>query len=68
MVLIGHIRCNQECWRGDKHKLKTPETDVGDRKELIIADIFTAGLKNRETQVVTTMTLKNVLATYSITK
>lgn len=47
MVLIGHICRNQECRCGDKDKLETPETDVGDRKELIIADIFTAGLRKK---------------------
>lgn len=47
MVPIGHIHCNQECRRGHKHELKTPETDVGDGEELIIADILTARLRNR---------------------
>lgn len=48
MVPIGHIHGNQERWCGDKDKLKTPETDVGDGKELIIADVLTARLKRRE--------------------
>lgn len=51
VVPITHIQCHQERWRGDKDELKTPQTDVGDGKELIVADIFTARLKNRDTDI-----------------
>lgn len=47
VVPIGHIHCDQECRRGHEDELKTPETDVGDGEELIIADILTARLRNR---------------------
>lgn len=49
VVPVGHVHRNQERWGGNKDKLKTPEPDVGDWEELIVADILTARLKNRQT-------------------
>uniref|UniRef100_A0A3Q3FK30 Uncharacterized protein n=1 Tax=Labrus bergylta TaxID=56723 RepID=A0A3Q3FK30_9LABR len=47
MVPEGHIHGHQKCWRGDEEKLKTPEADVGDWEELVVADVFTARLRDR---------------------
>lgn len=45
MVAVGHVHGHQKRRRRHKDQLEAPETDVGDRKELIVADILTARLK-----------------------
>lgn len=47
MVAIGHIHGNEQRRRGHEDELKTPEADVGDGKELVIADILAARLKSK---------------------
>lgn len=51
VVTVGNVHRNQQRWGGNKDKLKTPEADVGDREELIVADILTARLKNRHSHI-----------------
>lgn len=46
MVAIGHIHGDEQCRRGHEDELKTPEADVGDGEELVIADILAARLKS----------------------
>ena len=45
VVPIGHVHGNQECRGGHKDQLEAPEADVGDGKELVVADILTARLE-----------------------
>lgn len=49
MVTIGHVHRDQQRWRGDEDELETPETDVGHGEELIVADVFAAGLEKADT-------------------
>lgn len=45
MVSVGHVHGHQQRWCGHKDQLEAPEADVGDGKELIVADVFTARLE-----------------------
>lgn len=46
MVAIGHIHGDEQRRRGHEDELETPEADVGDGEELVIADILAARLKS----------------------
>lgn len=52
MVPVRHVHGDQERRRGHKDELKTPETNVGDGEELIVADVLTAGLEIETEHVV----------------
>lgn len=51
MVAIGHVHGHKEGWGRDKDELKTPETNVGNRKEVVITDVLTTRLEHRETDI-----------------
>uniref|UniRef100_A0A8C7YTU6 Uncharacterized protein n=1 Tax=Oryzias sinensis TaxID=183150 RepID=A0A8C7YTU6_9TELE len=51
------IHGNQKRWRGDKDELKTPQANVGHGKELIVANVFTAGLERKERKIKQTLLL-----------
>uniref|UniRef100_A0A3B3HCT6 Uncharacterized protein n=1 Tax=Oryzias latipes TaxID=8090 RepID=A0A3B3HCT6_ORYLA len=51
------IHGNQKRWRGDKDELKAPQANVGHGKELIVANVFTAGLERQERKIKQTLLL-----------
>uniref|UniRef100_A0A672V233 Uncharacterized protein n=1 Tax=Strigops habroptila TaxID=2489341 RepID=A0A672V233_STRHB len=44
MLLVGHVHGHEEGWRGDEDELQGPQTDMGDREEVVIADTVAARL------------------------
>uniref|UniRef100_A0A8B9F2U9 Uncharacterized protein n=1 Tax=Amazona collaria TaxID=241587 RepID=A0A8B9F2U9_9PSIT len=44
MLLVGHVHGHEKGWRGDQDELQSPQTDMGDREEVVVADAVAARL------------------------